>query len=283
LPAVAIPASVEIGDAFETVLPGAGIVILATPSHVCRDVLEGLRPFANPDMVFVSAAKGIENDTLMRMSEVIADVLGGDAASRIGVLSGPTFAAEVARGEPAAVVAASSDPALRLRLQKELSTPRFRLYTNADIVGVEVGAAAKNIIAMAAGVAEGLGLGSNTTAALVTRGLAEITRLAVACGGRRETLAGLAGLGDLVLTSYGPLSRNRQVGIALGKGRAVAAIAAGMRMVAEGVRTARSTVDLARSVGVDMPIAAKINAVLHEGLRPEDAIDALMGRSLKEE
>jgi glycerol-3-phosphate dehydrogenase (NAD(P)+) len=164
-----------------------------------------------------------------------------------------------------------------------LSTPRFRLYTNADIVGVEVAAAAKNIIAIAAGVTEGLGLGSNTIAALITRGLAEITRLAVACGGRRETLAGLAGLGDLALTSYGEQSRNRQVGIALGEGKKIDEIIAGTRMVAEGVKTTRAAVALAGALNVDMPIAAKIHAVLYEGLRPEDAINDLLERKLREE
>jgi glycerol-3-phosphate dehydrogenase (NAD(P)+) len=239
-------------------------------------------PFVSLDMCFVGAAKGIENDTLMRMSEVTADVMR-PRQPRVAAMSGPTFAPEVARGEPTALAVASPDEELRLFLQKELSTPRFRLYTNADIVGVEIGAAVKNIIAIAAGVVDGLGWGSNATAALITRGLAEITRLAVACGGRRETLTGLAGLGDLVLTSYGALSRNRRVGIALGRGRRIGEITSGMRTVAEGVKTAKSTVELARKLDVEMPIAEKMYAVLYEGLNPQLAIDDLMDRRLKEE
>src|SRR5215831_11071871 len=237
----------------------------------------------NPGMLFVSATKGIENDTLMRMSEVLVDVARPRFIPKVAAISGPTFAAEVARDEPTALVVASDDEPLRLLLQKELSGPRFRLYTNADVIGVEIAAAVKNIIAIAAGVVDGLGLGSNATAALVTRGLAEITRLAVACGGKRETLSGLAGLGDLVLTAYGSLSRNRRVGVALGQGKPIGEILAGMRMVAEGVKTARSTVALARKHAVEMPIVEKMAAVMHEGLTPQVAINDLMERKLKEE
>jgi glycerol-3-phosphate dehydrogenase (NAD(P)+) len=240
-------------------------------------------PHLNRDMLYVSAAKGIENATLMRMSEVVIDAIGKRFLARVAALSGPTFAAEVAAGEPTALVVASPEEDLRLFLQKELSTPRFRLYTNADVVGVEIGAAVKNIIAIAAGVIEGLGLGSNATAALITRGLAEMTRLVVACGGRRETLFGLAGLGDLILTSYGRLSRNRQVGINLGQGRTIDEITSNMRMVAEGVKTAKSTVDLAQKVGIEMPIVEKMYAVLYEGLQPQEAINDLMERKLREE
>src|SRR5205814_2197262 len=228
-------------------------------------------------------ANGIENDTLMRMSEVVSDVVKPQFTSKIAAISGPTFAPEVARGEPTALVVASPDEELRLSLQQELSAPRFRLYTNADLIGVEIAGAVKNIIAIAAGVVDGLGLGSNAAAALITRGLAEITRLAVACGGRRETLSGLAGLGDLVLTSYGDLSRNRRVGVALGQGRKLDEILSSMRAVAEGVRTTQSAVELARSLHVEMPIAEKMYAVLYEGLRPETAIADLMERKLREE
>jgi glycerol-3-phosphate dehydrogenase (NAD(P)+) len=240
-------------------------------------------PDLNAGMMFVNAAKGIENGTLMRMSEVLTDTISPAFRPRVATISGPTFAAEVAAGEPTALVVASNDEPLRLSLQRELSAPRFRLYTNADIIGVEIGAAVKNIIAIAAGVVEGLGLGSNATAALITRGLVEITRLAVACGGRRETLSGLAGLGDLVLTSYGRSSRNRQVGIALGQGQSIQEITSNMRMVAEGVKTAQSTVELARRLGVEMPIAEKMYAVLYEGLNPHEAINDLMERRLREE
>jgi glycerol-3-phosphate dehydrogenase (NAD(P)+) len=283
LPSVKIPSSVNLGNSLETALTGAQIVIVAVPSHVYRPVLSIMAPFLRPEMMFVSAAKGIENGTLMRMSEVVIDVLRPAFHPRVAALSGPTFAVEVAHGEPAALVVASPHEELRLLLQRELSAPRFRLYTNEDLVGVEIGAAVKNIIAIAAGVVDGMGLGSNATAALITRGLTEMTRLVTACGGRRETMAGLAGVGDLVLTSYGRLSRNRHVGIALGQGRKIDEITSGMRMVAEGVRTARSTVELARRLSVEMPITEKMYRVLYEGLKPQDAITDLMERRLREE
>ncbi len=283
LPSARVPESVRVSNSMRDVLSGAPIVIIAVPSHVYRSVLSEIRPLLNPEMSFVSAAKGIENGTLMRMSEVVVDVLKPAFMPKVAAISGPTFAPEVARGEPTALVVASPDERLRLFLQRELSAPRFRLYTNSDLIGVEVGAAVKNIIAIAAGVVDGLGLGSNTTAALITRGLAEIMRLVDACGGRRETLAGLAGLGDLVLTSYGSLSRNRRVGVALGQGRHIDEVISNMRMVAEGVKTAKSTVALARKLKVEMPIAEKMYSVLYEGLQPQDAISDLLERRLKEE
>jgi glycerol-3-phosphate dehydrogenase (NAD(P)+) len=283
LPSIRIPQSVLVSNSMISVLADSRIVIMAVPSHVFRSVVQQMAPLVKPDTIFVSATKGIETCTLMRMSQVITDVLGTSVESRIAVISGPTFAPEVARGVPTALVVASPLESLRVQLQNELSTPRFRLYTNLDIIGVEIGAATKNIIAIAAGVADGLGLGSNAAAALVTRGLAEITRLAVACGGRRETLSGLAGLGDLILTSYGNLSRNRRVGIALGQGRRIEDIIGGMRSVAEGVKTAESAVALARKLNVEMPIAERMYAVLYEGLKVQDAINDLMERKLKEE
>jgi glycerol-3-phosphate dehydrogenase (NAD(P)+) len=283
LPSIRIPESVHISNSMNSVLADSRIVIMAVPSHVFRSVVQQMAPLVQPNTIFVSATKGIETCTLMRMSQVITDVLGTSVESRIAVISGPTFAPEVARGVPTALVVASPLESLRIQLQNELSTPRFRLYTNLDIIGVEIGAATKNIIAIAAGVADGLGLGSNAAAALVTRGLAEITRLAVACGGRRETLSGLAGLGDLILTSYGNLSRNRRVGIALGQGRRIEDIIGGMRSVAEGVKTAESAVALARKLNVEMPIAERMYAVLYEGLKVQDAINDLMERKLKEE
>ena len=283
LPSVRIPPSVRVSNSVEEVLAGVRIVILAVPSHVYRQVLSRILPLLNGDMWFVSATKGIENETLMRMSEVIADVARPHFVPCIAAISGPTFALEVARGEPTALVVASPDESLRLYLQRELSAPRFRLYTNPDLIGVEISAAVKNIIAIAAGVVEGLGLGSNPAAALITRGLAEMTRLVVACGGRRETLSGLAGLGDLVLTAYGSLSRNRRVGVALGQGKNIDDVLSSTRMVAEGVKTAKSTVALARKLDVEMPIAEKMYAVLYEGLKPQDAIDDLMERKLREE
>lgn len=283
LPSVRIPPSVRVSNSVEEVLAGVRIVILAVPSHVYRQVFSHILPLLNGDMWFVSATKGIENETLMRMSEVIADVARPRFVPCVAAISGPTFALEVARGEPTALVVASPDESLRLYLQRELSAPRFRLYTNPDLIGVEISAAVKNIIAIAAGVVEGLGLGSNPAAALITRGLAEMTRLVVACGGRRETLSGLAGLGDLVLTAYGSLSRNRRVGVALGQGKNIDDVLSSTRMVAEGVKTAKSTVALARKLDVEMPIAEKMYAVLYEGLKPQDAIDDLMERKLREE
>jgi len=283
LPSIQIPKSVCISNSLSSVLANSQIVIMAVPSHVFRSVVQQMAPLVQPDTIFVSATKGIETRTLMRMSQVITDVLGPTVEPRIAVISGPTFAPEVARGVPTALVVASPLESLRVNLQYELSTPRFRLYTNVDTIGVEIGAATKNIIAIAAGVADGLGLGSNAAAALVTRGLAEITRLAVACGGRRETLSGLAGLGDLILTSYGSLSRNRTVGIALGQGRRIEDILGGMRSVAEGVKTTESAVALARTLKVEMPIAERMYAVLYEGLKVQHAINDLMERKLKEE
>jgi glycerol-3-phosphate dehydrogenase (NAD(P)+) len=283
LPSIRIPEPVRISNSMSAVLADSRIVIMAVPSHVFRSVVQQMTPLVQPDTIFVSATKGIETRTLMRMSQVITDVIGPSVEPRIAVISGPTFAPEVAHGVPTALVVASPLESLRVQLQYELSTPRFRLYTNVDTIGVEIGAATKNIIAIAAGVADGLGLGSNAVAALVTRGLAEITRLAVACGGRRETLSGLAGLGDLILTSYGNLSRNRTVGIALGQGRKIGDIISGMRSVAEGVKTAESAVALARTMNVEMPIAERMYAVLYEGLKVQDAINDLMERKLKEE
>ncbi len=283
LPSARVPDNVRVSNSMSEVLAGANIVIIAVPSHVYRSIVSQMAPMLNGGMVFVSASKGIENDTLMRMSEVIVDVLKPRFAPRVAAISGPTFAPEVAQGEPTALVVASPDEGLRRMLQTELSAPRFRLYTNADLIGVEIGAAVKNIIAIAAGVADGLGLGSNAAAALITRGLAEITRLVVACGGRRETLSGLAGLGDLVLTAYGTLSRNRRVGVALGQGKTLDEVVSNMRMVAEGVKTTNSAVALARKLNVEMPIAEKMYSVLYEGMKPLDALNDLMERKPKEE
>jgi glycerol-3-phosphate dehydrogenase (NAD(P)+) len=237
-------------------------------------------PFLDPSMILVSATKGIENRTLLRMSQVIHEVTG---APRIAVLSGPTFAREVARGEPAAVVVSSENAQVALDVQTAFSGPTLRLYTNHDPIGVEVGAALKNVIAIGAGVCHGLGLGSNTLAALITRGLAEITRLAVAMNGEQKTLAGLAGLGDLVLTCSGELSRNRRVGLELAKGRRIEEITGEMAMVAEGVETCAAAVDLGAKFGVDLPIIQQMHAVLYEKKSPRDALRELMERTLKGE
>jgi glycerol-3-phosphate dehydrogenase (NAD(P)+) len=234
-------------------------------------------------MRFVSATKGLEQGTLLRMSEVARQVIGEKFEPRMAVLSGPTFAREVARGEPTAVVIAAPDQELTQSIQREFSGPTFRLYVNDDPVGVELGAALKNIIAIGAGICDGLGLGSNSIAALITRGLAEITRLAVALGGLPKTLSGLAGLGDLVLTCNGDLSRNRTVGIELAKGRKLADIVSSMTMIAEGVETTSAACDLARKYQVDMPITSQMDAILQGRTSPPDAIRELMERQLRAE
>jgi glycerol-3-phosphate dehydrogenase (NAD(P)+) len=286
LPEHAIPDCVSATGSFEEALQDAEIVVSVMPSQHCRDLFQQMRPFLRPGMLFVSATKGLEQDSLLRMTEVIALVVASDRGfqPRIAALSGPTFAKEVARGDPTAITVASRDSKLAETIQREFGDPCFRVYTNSDVTGVELGGALKNIIAIAAGVCDGLGLGHNSIAALITRGLAEITRLVVACGGRQETMAGLAGLGDLVLTCTGGLSRNRSVGVELGRGRKLPEIIKAMHgMVAEGVFTTHAAVELARAHAVEMPITAQMDAVLHQGKSPRDAIHDLMTRSAKSE
>ena len=277
LPGGTIPESVRATNSLEEALRGAEMVLSVMPSHHVRRLFQQMAPHLQPDMRYVSATKGIENDSLLRMTEVIAQVL--PFAPPVAALSGPSFAKEVAKGDPTAVTVASTDAELARSVQQEFCDPAFRIYTNDDVVGVELGGALKNIIAIAAGVVEGLGFGHNTAAALITRGLAEITRLTVACGGRRETMAGLAGMGDLVLTCTGGLSRNRTVGVELGKGRKLDDVIAGMHgMVAEGVLTTNAAVDLARKMNVEMPITTQMHAILREGKSPKEAIRELMTR-----
>lgn len=283
LPGFKLPGTIEAGTSLDWAVEGANTVLGVMPSHHARSIYTQLAPHVTRDMLFVSATKGLEQDSLLRISEVIRDVLRSRFEARIGVLSGPTFAREIARGEPAAIVISSLDADLARTVQQRFAGPSFRLYTNSDPVGVEIGAALKNVIAIAAGVCAGLGLGANTMAALITRGLAEITRLAVAAGGSARTLAGLAGLGDLVLTCNGELSRNRTVGYQLGRGKSLEEILSGMRMVAEGVQTTSAAVALAARLGVEVPIAAQMNAVLYENKPPKTALRDLMERSLKEE
>ena len=280
-----IPESVRASNDLAEALHGAEIIVSVMPSHHCRRLFQSMQPLLTEQMVFVSATKGLEEGSLLRMTEVISQVLASHGlAPRIGAMSGPSFAMEVARGDPTAVTIASADTELTHTVQQALSDPRFRLYTNQDVVGVELGGALKNIVAIAAGVCDGLGLGHNSVAALITRGLAEISRLAVACGAHRETMAGLAGLGDLVLTCTGGLSRNRSVGVELGRGRRLPEIIAGMHgMVAEGVLTTNAAVGLAKAHAVEMPITEKMHAILHEGKSPREAIHELMTRSAKSE
>ena len=283
LPGIRVAEEIEATAAMSEALADADIVLGVMPAAHARAVYTAALPFLTPQMIFVSATKGLEQNSFYRMTEVAADVMRERFEPRLAVLSGPSFALEVARGDPTAVVIASEEPTAAAVVQEQFSGPTLRFYTNTDTVGVEVGGAVKNVIAIAAGVCVGLGFGANTVAGLVTRGLAEMTRLAVALGGRRDTLAGLAGLGDLVLTATGSLSRNRAVGVELGKGRSVADILAGMRMVAEGVGTTAATLALARKHGVEMPIAEQMDAILHRGRAPRDAIRELMERRLKQE
>jgi glycerol-3-phosphate dehydrogenase (NAD(P)+) len=281
LPGIALPAALEVSADLATACAGAEAVFVVAPSQFCREIYARLRELAPAGACLVSATKGIETDTLRRMSEVAAEAAPGHP---LAVVSGPSFALEVAQGQPTAVVVAASDAAVAQGLQRALSTSRFRAYTSDDVVGVELAGALKNVIAIAAGIADGLGYGANTAAALITRGLAEVTRLSVACGGRADSLAGLAGLGDLVLTCTGALSRNRRLGQALGRGATVAeATSATAGMVAEGVRTTLAACALAERSGVEMPIARAMKAVLYAAKPAREAVDELMSRSLKRE
>src|SRR5215813_4786017 len=283
LPGFVLPDTVTPTDSLAEALAGAEIVLTVTPSHVCRDVYLRMLDYVRPRMIFVNASKGIEVETGMRMEEVVSDVLKDRFGPRYVSLSGPSFALEVAKGEPCAIVAASHSSEWAKIAQESLSTGRFRVYTNNDVIGVEVGGAIKNVMAIATGAVNGLGLGYNSAAALVTRGLAEMTRLAVKLGGRAETLAGLAGMGDLVLTCFGNLSRNRRVGYELGRGRKLDEIIGETREVAEGVKTARSARELAARLGVDMPITEGVYQMLYEGKSPRELEIELMERPLKRE
>jgi glycerol-3-phosphate dehydrogenase (NAD(P)+) len=286
LPGYRIPNSVTATNDLAEALAGSEIVVSVMPSHHCRGLFQEIHAHLQPEMLLVSATKGLENDTQLRMTEVITEVVRETRkyTPRIGALSGPSFAKEVARGDPTVIAIASADADLARTVQREFSDPSFRIYTNEDVVGVELGGALKNVIAIAAGVCDGLGLGHNSVAALITRGLAEITRLAVACGARPETMSGLAGLGDLVLTCTGDLSRNRSVGVELGRGRKLPEIIAGMHgMVAEGVLTTNAALGLARSKQVEMPITEQMYAILEKGKAPREAIFQLMTRTGKSE
>jgi glycerol-3-phosphate dehydrogenase (NAD(P)+) len=280
LPGFHLPDSVRITTELTTALDSAEIVLGVMPSHHARGIYSAMLPHLTRSTILVSATKGLEQGSLLRISQVIEQAT---SAARIAVLSGPTFAREVAAGNPTAVVIASSHAETARCVQEAFSGPTFRLYTNADPAGVEVGAALKNVIAIGAGICEGLGLGHNPTAALITRGLAEITRLAIAMGGQAKTLAGLAGLGDLVLTCSGDLSRNRYVGKELGRGRPLGEILGSMRLVAEGVETCAVAVDLGAKFGVDLPIIDQMNAVMGGLKTPQDAVRELMDRALKGE
>ena len=280
LPGVALPGHLRATASLDEAVSGASIVVMAIPSHGFRAVLESLAPHVGADIPILSLTKGLEQGTQRRMTEVIAEVLPGHGA---GVLTGPNLAREIVAGQPAATVVAMTDPAVAASVQVLLGTENFRVYTNPDVVGCEMAGATKNVLAIAAGISTGLGLGDSSLAALITRGLAELGRLCVAMGGQRMTIAGLAGVGDLVATCTSPLSRNRAVGVELGRGRSLDEILGGMRMVAEGVKSARPLLDMAAAYGVEMPIGEQVAQVL-EGVRsPSEVIPALMLRSAKPE
>jgi glycerol-3-phosphate dehydrogenase (NAD(P)+) len=285
LPGFVLPESVITTSDLNHALESAQIVVSVMPSQHCRALFARMAPLVHPDALFVSCTKGLEDGTLLRMTEVIHDVLRFRGFTpRLAALSGPSFAKEVARGDPTAVTVASLDSAATREVQQAFNDSRFRVYTNDDVIGVELGGALKNIIAIAAGVCDGLGLGHNSVAALITRGLAEVARLVVACGGRLDTVAGLAGLGDLVLTCTGDLSRNRSVGVELGKGRKLPDIIAGMHgAVAEGVFTTKAAVGLAHKKNIEMPITEQMFGILENGKPPQMAIEELMTRAARAE
>ncbi len=283
LPGISVPACVNATTKLEEALHEAQIVVGAVPSAHTRGIFALALPHVSREAAFLSATKGLEPATHLRMSEVILQVLNARFVPGVAVLSGPSFAAEAAGGHPTAVVLASKDAALGAFLQEEFSGPTFRLYTNDDVLGVELAGAMKNVMAIAAGACQGLGLGANSLAALITRGLAEMSRLAVSLGGKPETLSGLAGMGDLILTCYGTQSRNRRVGFELGQGRSLEEILAGMTMVAEGVGTSAALLALARENRIDLPITQQVHSLLHLGNSPREAIRAIMERPLKRE
>jgi glycerol-3-phosphate dehydrogenase (NAD(P)+) len=278
LPGFAIPADLELTSHLEEAVREAEIVVSVVPSAHVRQIYERLAPFLNEQQILLSATKGIEDATYLRMTEVVRATLG-ERSIPCGVLSGPSFAQELAAGFPTAVTVAFEDSQLAVRIQNEFSSAALRLYSSDDVIGVELGGAIKNVIAIAAGMVAGLGLGHNSAAALITRGMAEMTRLAVACGGRRETLSGLSGMGDLVLTCTGSLSRNRTVGVELGSGRALPEVLAGLDgKVAEGVQTTAAVLGLARRHGVELPIAEEMGKILYAGKAPMEAMRTLMSR-----
>ena len=281
LPDIRFPSNLSVTDDLSTALAGTEFIVSAVPSHGTREILKRAAPYVHRGATIVSATKGLEQYTLLRVSEIIGQELRD--VVNVAVLSGPSFAAEVARELPTAVSIASLDAQVVKRVQEEFRAPYLRLYGTDDVVGVEIGGALKNVIAIAAGMVEGLGLGHNALAGLVTRGLAEMSRLACAAGAKRETLAGLTGLGDLVLTCTGALSRNRHVGIELASGRAVADVLAGMKMVAEGVRTTEAALALAARHNVELPIAAQVGELLAGRKDPKTALYELMLRPQRAE
>ena len=283
LPGVRLPSALDASDSLVEVCDGADVVVVGVPSHGFRDVLSDAAASIRPDVPIVSLSKGVEQGTNARMTEVIADVLADHRRDRIGVLTGPNLAAEVAAGQPAASVVAIADADAASRLQSLFMTPMFRVYTNPDVVGCEIAGALKNVVAIAVGIAHGLGYGDNAKAALITRGLAELARLGVTMGGDPLTFAGLAGMGDLIATCSSPQSRNRTVGVELGQGRSLDEIVASMRMVAEGVKSTAAVLELAAEHGIELPVAAFVGRVLYSGAQPADLVPELMLRKARPE
>lgn len=283
LPGINLSTRLRFTNSLEEAAKGKELILFVAPTQVFRRVITGTIPFIADGTLLVNAAKGIELETLKTISQISEELLAPRLFAKFSVLSGPSFAREVALDMPTAVVAASPDATVARRVQEIFSTPRFRVYTNSDMIGVELGGSIKNVIAIAAGISDGLGLGYNPRAALITRGLAEMARLGLAMGGQSATFAGLAGMGDLVLTCTGDLSRNRTVGMQLGEGKKLAEILGGMRMVAEGVKTTESAYHLAQKVNVDMPITEQVYRVLYEDKSPQQAVLDLMTRDLKAE
>jgi glycerol-3-phosphate dehydrogenase (NAD(P)+) len=283
LPGYPLPPSISVTSSLGTAVRDKSFILSVVPSHTIRTVSAQFAGFLPQDAVIINASKGIEVDTLKLPAEVLRDTLPERHHGRLCFLSGPSFAREVADRMPTAVALAAADPAVGMRAQQVLSTHWFRVYTNTDVVGVELGGSLKNVIAIAAGVLEGLGYGHNTRAALITRGLAEMARLGAALGADARTFSGLAGMGDLVLTCTGDLSRNRTLGVRLGRGERFEAIMQGMKTVAEGVRTTKAACELARRRGIEMPVAEEVFRILYEGKDPRQALRDLMTRELKNE
>lgn len=275
LPGAALPPALRATASLEEAITAADVVVMAVPSHGFREVLEAAAPFVRPGVPVISLAKGLEQGSLLRMTEVVRSVLPDHPA---GALTGPNLAREVMAGQPAAAVLAFNDPRIAEGLQPVFHAPAFRVYSSLDVVGCEIAGAVKNVIAIAAGMVEGMGFGDNTKATVMTRGLAELRRLGTAAGGDPQTFAGLAGVGDLVATCMSPQSRNHRVGVELGRGRGLDQIVAGTQMVAEGVRSSPVVIELAALHGVEMPIAEQVRAVCHDGASPSDALHALLRR-----
>jgi len=283
LPGISVPDNLVVTQSLEQSVASKSLVICAVPSHAVREVFTGAAAHFDPQALLLCGTKGLEESTLQTMAELFGEILGAASKERHGFLSGPTFASEVARGLPAAVTVGAYSDSVARAIQEMVSTPSLRVYTSLDVVGVQIGGVVKNVIAIAAGISDGLGLGQNARAALITRGLAEITRLAVRMGAEAMTLAGLPGLGDLVLTCTGDLSRNRSVGLQIAAGKSLQDITASTRTVAEGVRNTRALQGLAQRLGVEMPIVEQMYQVLYGAKRPAEAVRDLMQRSLKPE